>query len=283
MKKQKGILIFTFTLIFFWNCKPEPSTKQYPTHPKWVNPNEVVVEEYQKLLDSMQLKGALLFFDSNDSVYYSNNFSKANERSLPASTYKIPNALIGLQTGTVNDSTVFKWDKKPRFFKSWEKDLSLEQAFKVSCLPCFQEMAEWIGYEKMKQFNDTLNFGKMDITPTNYSEFWIKGNSTITPMEQISFLQRLYRNDLPISVKNQEKVKNYMSIDTINSHKLKGKTGWAFSENLPDNVGWFVGWLEKEKPVYFATYVMPKDSMALQNFPKSRVLITKKALKEFLH
>ncbi len=283
MKKYKHLILFAFILHFFWNCKPEPSTKQYPTHPIWKNPNEVMVSEFQHLLDSLQLKGALLFYDSEDSIYYSNNFSLMHTRALPASTYKVPNALIGLETKVVNDSTVFKWDGKPRFFKSWEKDFTLEQAFRASCLPCFQEMAGWIGYENMKRFNDSLSFGKMDITPSNFTEFWIKGKSTISPLEQITFLNKLYNNKLSFSQENQNKVKQYMLLDTIKSHNLRGKTGWAFSENIPENIGWFVGWLEKEKPVYFATYVSPKDSLGLKDFSKNRVLLTKKALRQFLN
>jgi len=55
---------------------------------------------------------------------------------MPASTFKIVNSIIALETGVVeNDSTMFKWNGEKRRLPIWEQDLTFRDAFHFSCVP----------------------------------------------------------------------------------------------------------------------------------------------------
>lgn len=100
------------------------------------NRNRVVNLEFQSIIDSAKVEGSVLIYDSQKDIYYSNNFKWANIGKLPASTFKIPNSIIALESGIVeNDNTLLKWDGKKRYLKIWEKDLTLKDAFRLSCVP----------------------------------------------------------------------------------------------------------------------------------------------------
>lgn len=136
-------------------------------------------DSFRQLIDSLNLEGTILIYDLNNNKFYANDFDKAKKMKLPASTFKIPNSIIGLETGILNRSTVFKWDGKKRAFKIWEQDLKLQKAFQYSCVPCYQELAKQIGEKRMNEYLQKLNFGNMNVTATNIDNFWLKGASNI--------------------------------------------------------------------------------------------------------
>ncbi len=118
----------------------------------------------------------------------------------------------------------------------------------------------------------------MDVTPENLDTFWLRGKSRITPMEQIDFLKRLYKNELKVTQRSMDIVKSMLMLEETSAYVLRGKTGWATDGNY--NLGWFVGWLEKGgKPYFFATNVEAVNPDEAR-FIQSRIGITKRILKE---
>ena len=80
-----------------------------------INRTEVVRPDFQQILDSANVVGSILVYDLQTDTAYSNDFSRCEIGFLPASTFKIPNSIIALETGVVeNDSTLFKWDGEKR-------------------------------------------------------------------------------------------------------------------------------------------------------------------------
>ncbi|MEX8195305.1 penicillin-binding transpeptidase domain-containing protein, partial [Comamonas guangdongensis] len=68
----------------------------------------------------------------------------------------------------------------------------------------------------------------------------------ISSFEQIAFLQRLYRNQLPFQVEHQRLVKDVMINEAGPNWILRAKTGWT------GKIGWWVGWVEwPSGPVFF--------------------------------
>ena len=113
---------------------------------------EIVKSEFQSIVDSSNVKGSILIYDLQKDLFYSNNFDWAKIGRLPASTFKIPNSIIALETKVVeNDSTLFKWNGEKRAYKIWEQDLIFRNAFQYSCVPCYQEIANKIGEKRMKE------------------------------------------------------------------------------------------------------------------------------------
>lgn len=102
------------------------------------------------------------------------------KRNLPASTFKITNSIIALETGVVeNDSTLLKWNGEKRRFKNWEQDLILRDAFHFSCVPCYQEIARKVGENKMNKFLKKLDYGNMKVDSSNLDLFWLEENQVL--------------------------------------------------------------------------------------------------------
>ena len=189
--------------------------------------------------------------------------------------------MIALETGVVeNVNTLFKWDGKKRTFRMWEQDLIFKDAFKKSCLPCYREIARDVGLDSMTTYLKKLNYShNMKIDSSSLDIFWIDGKSTITAFGQIDFLSRFYHSKLPISERTEKIVKEIMLVDEQPNYKLSGKTGWYVNED--DNLGWFVGYVEKGDEVYFmVTNVDPKENFDMKRFPRIRLQILKQAMKQ---
>ena len=241
---------------------------------------EVVVSEFQTFIDSADVKGSILIYDLKDDKYYSNNFNWAKKGNLPASTYKIPNSIIALETGVVqSDSTLFKWNGEERRLKIWEQDMIFKDAFHYSCVPCYQEMARKIGVNRMNKYLDKFDYGKMKVDSTNIDLFWLEGESQINQYQQIEFLKRFYNSELPISQRTETIMKRMIVIEEDETYKLSGKTGWSIRDG--NNNGWFVGFVEiKENTYFFATNIEPNQRFNMDMFPIIRKELTFKALRQ---
>lgn len=241
-------------------------------------PKEEIKAKFHRILDSANVRGAILIYDLQANTYYSNEYHWAKTKRLPASTFKIPHSIIGLETALLeDDSTMFYWDKKPRTFASWEQDLSLKNAFHYSCVPCYQELARKIGLKRMKEQLAKLNFGQMQVDSSNLDLFWLEGNSKISQFEQIDFLKRFYQDQLPITARTKEIMSRMMIITQQEDETLRGKTGWAMRNG--DNNGWFVGYLEnKDKTYFFATNIIPNEGLEKEKFTAARKETTLKAI-----
>lgn len=143
--------------------------------------------EFQTILDSAGVKGSILIYDSQEESYFSNDFEWANDGKLPASTFKIVNSIIALETGVVeSDSTWSRWDGTKRWMKDWEQDLILKDAFHYSCVPCYQQIARSIGTNRMVEHLEALDYGYMQVDSANIDMFWLQGDSKISQFEQIA-------------------------------------------------------------------------------------------------
>jgi len=239
-----------------------------------------IVPAFQQILDSTNVSGSILIFDPANGVYYSNDFAKCDIGHLPASTFKIPNSIIALETGVVeDDSTIFRWDGEKRRLVAWEQDLYFRDAFHVSCVPCYREIARKVGVERMREYLQKLDYGNMIVDSASIDLFWLEGPSEISQFGQIDFLYRFYKSQLPISERTETIMKRLLVIEEDDTYKLSGKTGWSVRNG--NNNGWFVGYLEKGGKVYFvATNIDPNAEFNLDLFLVIRKEISLKALKE---
>ncbi|MBJ2173306.1 class D beta-lactamase [Aureibaculum sp. A20] len=265
-------------LILFFSCtekKTVPDKKEFK-----VTVQEIVVEEFQTIIDSSNVTGAILIYDLEENKYYSNDYQRAKKGNLPASTFKITNSIIALETGIVeNDSTLFKWNGENRRLKAWEQDLMFIDAFRLSCVPCYQEIARKIGVKKMTEYLDKLAYRNMKVDTTNIDLFWLEGASRINQFQQIDFLKRFYTSELPISERTEKIMKRMLINEENDTYKLSGKTGWSISDEK--NNGWFVGYLECHNKIYFfATNIEPKEQFDMDRFPLIRKYVTNKAFEQ---
>ena len=255
---MKPIHLIFFFLIFN-SCGEQKDAPQTPIE-KTVTietPKQVANKGFQQILDAAEVNGVILIFDKKNNTYHSNDFERANEGFLPASTFKIPNSIIALETGVVEDeNTIFKWNGKKRALKIWDQDLTFTNALRKSCVPCYQDIARRVGTNRMNEYLEKLDYKNMVVDSSNLDLFWLEGDSRITAMEQIGFLSRFYHSKLPISKRTENIVKDMIFYDEQPNYNLSGKTGWSVRNG--NNLGWFVGYIEKGDELFFiATNVDP--------------------------
>ena len=162
------------------------------------------IPEFQTIIDSANVEGAILICNLEKDKFYSNHFDWAAKGHLPASTFKIANSIIALETKVMkDDSTLLKWNREQRAFRTWEQDLILRDAFHYSCVPCYQEVARNIGVNRMRAHLDEMDYGSMIFDSSNIDMFWLQGQSHISQFQQVDFLKRLYLSKLPITERTE--------------------------------------------------------------------------------
>ncbi len=201
----------------------------------------------------------------------------------PASTFKICNSLIGLETGILKDeNTQFPWDSIVRENPDWNHDQTLKEAFKNSTVWYYQELARQIGAEKMKSWLDKFQYGNADTTG-GIDQFWLSGKLRISPKEQIDFIKKLHDDQLPCSKRSMDIVKKIMISRDSNQVVFHGKSGWGDQDNM--QIGWFVGYAETPvRVVYFSNLVRMADTSSnTEMFKRSRREVAYKAVEDYLN
>lgn len=204
----------------------------------------------KSFFDSAGVQGCFALFDNGHNNFTIYNLPRYRDSSFtPASTFKIVNSLIGIQTGKITDENmVIPWDHVDRR-PEWNKDLTMAQAFAVSAVPWYQELARRIGRDTMQKWIDSLKYGNQDISGP-IDSFWLNNRLKITADEELGLVKKLYFGQLPFFKNTQETVRRVMLRESDSNYKLSYKTGWGNLENGAP-LGWVVGWIEENRHPYF--------------------------------
>ena len=279
---MKSILFCLFALLVFWSsCERDNILEQ---------------NQWSKIFAKYGVDSACFeLADNNHDQILIYNLSRASKRYTPASTYKIMNSLIGLETNVALDENLtLKWDGTVHSRPEWNKDMNMREAFKVSCVWYYQELARRIGKVEMQKYLDTVRYGNKRMGP-NVDDFWLNDTLQITADEQVGFVKKLYFDKLPFSQRTQRIVRSLMLQEDSTHYKLYYKTGtnWTTVKNKPNILAWIVGFAEKRetqkgvitkkdetnyKPYFFAmNFETPDTSM---NTREVRINILKEILRE---
>ncbi|HAT59088.1 MAG TPA: class D beta-lactamase [Gammaproteobacteria bacterium] len=207
--------------------------------------------------------GGVFLLDGETGDVFATNEQWLVRAAIPASTFKVFSSLAALESGVV--ASTDQIIRLPHYTSTREeinRDLDFASAFALSALPHYQHLVREIGAERMQSYLDIAGYGNRSIGG-GVDQFWISGDLRITPLEQLEFLQRLYRADLPFRQEVIAQVKQIMQRVEYGG-RVYGKTGWATAADGL-HTGWSVGWLEREakEPLYFATLLQtmtPGDS-----------------------
>lgn len=215
------------------------------------SPDNVTVDNsLQKYFRDNKVEGCFALLSNGTGNFTIYNLERYRDSSYtPASTFKIVNSLIGLQTGVISDdSMVIKWDGVHRR-PEWDQDLSMYRAFRVSAVPYYQEVARRIGRDTMQFWLDSLSYGTKKLKGP-IDSFWLDNSLKISPDEELGLVKRLYFNQLPFFKRNQQIVKRAMLFEDKPEYKLSYKTGWGTTEK-GSQLGWVVGYIEENNHPYF--------------------------------
>ncbi len=227
------------------------------------SPARVNLEQHFK---DLGVEGSIAIYDAKQDRLYQHNAPRNAKAILPASTFKILNSLIALETKTIpNELAILTWDGIPKQLPEWNRDLNMREAFKLSAVWFYQVLARKVGFESMQKYVTQASYGNQKIgTKEQIDSFWLNGELRIAPLQQIQFLRRLYAKELPFSDRSISIVKDIMIVEQTPDYTIRAKTGLvSFGDNKIKQIGWYVGYLERGKNAYFfATNIdirNPKD------------------------
>lgn len=204
--------------------------------------------------------GTFLMLDEKTGKAICFNPKRAKQRFSPCSTFKIFNALAGLDCGVLKGKDdLQKWDGTKSDRVELNKDHTLQSAMKDSVVWYFQNVAERIGEERMKNYLQQVHYGNMNMT-AGLTKFWLSDDSIkLSADEQIEFLRRLDKRELPFSEKAMDTVSEIIKVKKTDKGELSGKTG-TLGKNNKRVMGWFVGYVKHDNDTYiFATNIAGND------------------------
>src|SRR5262245_21123844 len=117
-------------------------------------------EDLRGIFEEHGTVGTFVLYDPAADRTITVNGERAARRYIPASTFKIANSIIALETAVVKDENeVIPYGGKPQPFKAWEKDMGMREAIAASAVPIYQEIARRVGLERYRQWLERLDYG----------------------------------------------------------------------------------------------------------------------------
>jgi len=218
----------------------------------------VEIPEWRNSFASQGVSGTIVVRRLGEKRSFVSDLDGAGRGLSPASTFKIPHLLIALETGVVRDlEQVHRWDGQAHRVAAWNRDLTTRAAVETSSVPVFQTIARSIGADRMAAWLARIGYGQAELSG-GVDRFWLDGGLTVTPSQQVDFVERMLLGTLPASTRAQVAVRDVVPGEVLACDvAIRGKTGWVHmnGEDGPD-VGWWVGWVERPREVWlFATAV----------------------------
>jgi len=281
-------LLIGFLLIISSGCAEAQVTKQRKT-------DELKTTQGEKKTDLSRffenIEGTIVLYDVKNNRYLRHNEKRSAARYTPASTFKIPNAIVGLETGAVKDAdSLIAWDKVKypeqdwtnAPFVFWKRDHTLRSAMKYSVVWYYRELAIRIGEPRMKNYLAKFEYGNQDISgglasKKMFEAFWLSNSLKISADEQIEFLRKFYDEKLSVSKRSTDIVKQILVMEDAPNYKLSGKTGGVGNLN-GKALGWFVGYVETKDNTYF--FALNMDGENYGAIRDKRIDLTKQILGE---
>ncbi|WP_299456072.1 penicillin-binding transpeptidase domain-containing protein [uncultured Microscilla sp.] len=244
--------------------------------------------DLQKPFKECGINGSITVYDYQTKKWTFSNQTDAITPTLPASTFKVVNTLIALETGVIKDENeLVKWHGKtdttrygyrPRIYR----DLSLKQAFQMSAGWVYVVLATRIGKKRYRHYLSQCKYGNVDLSQSG-DDFWNFGKFAISPKNQIEILQGVYEETLPFSKRSFRILKKIMVAEQGKNYVIRAKTGWT--RDGGKDTGWWIGYVEKGKGnstrvYFFATRLIKNRADKNKNFGKCRKTITRKVLKQ---
>lgn len=240
----------------------------------WLISAPLFASDLADLFQEHALEGTIVISSADGKVTYVHNEERAKEPLSPASTFKIPNALIAMDLQLFEDENEsVPWDGVERMLPIWNQDHSLKSAFQASYLAFFQEIAKRVGREEYQRYLEMFSYGNQEIG-NDVTAFWVDGSLKISPYQQVQFLRDFYKRKYPLSYQAYTALNEMMRVESLNGYELFVKTGAATSNW--EGHGWYVGYVVVNEEVwFFATNIL----ISCYDDLKKREAITRACLK----
>ncbi len=224
----------------------------------------------------MNIRELLFFYNGQDKRYEVYNLDAAKEQRSPCSTFKIVSTLAALENGIIStDSSLRKWSGEIFSNSDWNKDMTVKEAFRTSCVWYYRTLINEIGQERMQSFLNQLEYGNKDISDwegirnesnTNpaLKGFWLESCLKISPFEQVEILERIFQGETIYKSENLRALKDMMYVEQdATPIEIYGKTGYGRLNNISLD-SWFVGMFELASELkYFAIHLSETEDTSV--------------------
>ena len=249
-KKLKSITAFLLTSVLLLGLAPFVSTyaadeNHYLWNSSSKNCSKIDLTNYFG-----DYEGSFVLYDLKKDTWKIHDLEHATLRVSPNSTYKIYNALFGLEKQIISpEDSLIPWNGNNYPFEAWNADQTLPTAMNASVNWYFQAIDEQLGVSFVQEYLQKMGYGNEDLG-NDSSSYWMESSLKISPIEQVELLAKLQNNSLEFVPENVEAVKDSIHIFSSSFGDFYGKTGTG-RVNGQDINGWFIGFVENTDNTYF--------------------------------
>lgn len=230
-------------------------------------PSIKVMDEWGKYFaewDRNEVDGCIVLYAKSADCYYVYNDKMATVETSPCSTFKIMSTLLGLEQGVIQGEGMRSWNGTSYWNDDWNKDMSLDEAFKTSCVWYYRQVIDALDPAYVEKTLKEIGYGNADISgdlklPTGAERdllgFWLESSLKVSPFEQVGILKSIFEGQTSFKSENIQRLEALMAYESIEEGKLYGKTGSGYKDGICQDA-WFVGKYENtQAPYYFAVYL----------------------------
>ncbi len=261
MKRIKGMTAFMLTAVLLLGFAPFISTYAADgSHYQWDSSSENV--SYVDLSTYFgEYEGSFVLYDLENDAWSIHDMEHATLRVAPNSTYKIYDALFGLEEEIITPENSFiAWNGETYPFEAWNADQTLQSAMNSSVNWYFESVDEQLGAANISNYIEEIGYGNENISG-DFSTYWMESSLKISPIEQVELLTRLQNNSLGFAPENINAVKDAICLSSSDAGTFYGKTGTGRVDGQDVN-GWFIGYIETADNTYFFATNIGADSDA---------------------
>ena len=260
-KKLKGMTAFILTTVLIMGLTPFISTYAADeSHYQWKSSSEnISYVDFSKYFGKYE--GSFVLYDLGNDAWNIHDIEHATLRVAPDSTYKIYDALFGLEEGVITPEDSFiAWNGENYPFEAWNADQTLQSAMASSVNWYFQSVDEQLGTTSVYDYIKEIGYGNKNMSG-DFSTYWMESSLKISPIEQVELLTQLQNNNFGFAPENINAVKDSICLSSSDAGTFYGKTGTGRVDGQDVN-GWFIGYIETADNTYFFATNIGADSDA---------------------
>jgi beta-lactamase class D len=238
----KFLLSYVLIGIFFLGCK-SAQVNELRREPNYFEKKEGCFLLYNMKTNSLEK----VIGENNCKVQY------------PAcSSFKVPLAVMALDAHILNDENqVLKWNGIKDEREESNRDHNAKTWMSQSIVWFSQRITQQMGPKKFQKYLDAFEYGNKDIKG-GLNQAWLVSPASSDPAlkisayEQMEFMKKLWRDQLPASERAMKITRDLTYLETSpKGFKLHGKTGSNFyDKDRKVRLGWFVSHLQNETKEY---------------------------------
>ncbi len=261
MKRIKGMTAFILTAVLLLGFAPFISTYAADgSHYQWDSSSENI--SYVDLSTYFgEYEGSFVLYNLENNAWSIHDMEHATLRVAPNSSYKIYDALFGLEENVITpENSLIAWNGETYPFEAWNADQTLQSAMNSSVNWYFESVDEQLGITNISSYIQEIEYGNENMNG-DFSTYWMESSLKISPIEQVELLIKLHNNSFGFAPENINAVKDAICISSSDAGTFYGKTGTGRVDGQDVN-GWFIGYIETADNTYFFATNIRADSNA---------------------